>query len=703
MAEIMQVPDSSVQEVTPGVGESTPGNTLEYHKLPTDRHIRLLDLKPSPLQTLLDQPMKIITAIDIYDLDNAPPFNALSYTWGDAYRDPLTPAIPETPPKFELRMTCNGKPVAITRNLYDALSAFVDARITGLIWVDAVCINQMDHVEKGIQVALMGDIYSRATEVLIWLGPHRDGIEDFLWATTNLLPTVTSANDRRQVSAIFWHRSPFDTEFWLQMDMESPVARLTKFALFYASCRWFSRAWILQEIVLARKSRMLCGKTTISVRSALDIALALDSSNCNWNSEVGTSIWKSHKLSSFFWLTELQAISLVSDKFQEALSQNRGRWKEDSSSVRAIAGLLSDFRSSSCFDARDKIYCLLGIVNGQPHQRSIFDFIKPDYTISSSEVFTKMTKLVLESSRSLDYMSDIRLRSNDNDPEPRLPSWVIDYTTSLGVSSLSSPGALKPKYDASLCEETAYPPFSVTDSQITCYGSKFDIVTEIMTSDMMDLNLATKESLLSFWQFFLSMPPIANGVSRIEALWFVLTEGLTYGSEEARRRMWEEHFKPWLLINLVWLMALPWEQDEPLIHDLRIVVRGILSTQSVEEKEVYDRATRMLSDDADDESQESTSWKWGALAFVHEVGPATRMRRLFKTDRGLLVMGTRTVQKDDQVWMLCDAHAPFVLRPTAQVSEFEVIGDCYVHGFMHGEMLEDHYGVKERIDTLKIV
>ena len=40
--------------------------------------------------------------------------------------------------------------------------------------VDAVCINQRDESEKAVQVRMMGSLYSRAEEVIVWLGPASD-------------------------------------------------------------------------------------------------------------------------------------------------------------------------------------------------------------------------------------------------------------------------------------------------------------------------------------------------------------------------------------------------------------------------------------------------------------------------------------------------------------------------------------------------
>lgn len=44
------------------------------------------------------------------------------------------------------------------------------------IWIDQVCINQGDHVERDQTVSLMGKIFGHADEVIAWLGRCSDEI-----------------------------------------------------------------------------------------------------------------------------------------------------------------------------------------------------------------------------------------------------------------------------------------------------------------------------------------------------------------------------------------------------------------------------------------------------------------------------------------------------------------------------------------------
>lgn len=40
------------------------------------------------------------------------------------------------------------------------------------MWIDAICIDQDDIAHKGHQVSMMGEIYSHASRVIVWLGPQ---------------------------------------------------------------------------------------------------------------------------------------------------------------------------------------------------------------------------------------------------------------------------------------------------------------------------------------------------------------------------------------------------------------------------------------------------------------------------------------------------------------------------------------------------
>jgi hypothetical protein len=97
------------------------------------------------------------------------------------------------------------------------------------IWVDAICINQADNAEEAHQVAAMGDVYSCADRVLVWLGEAAD---DPVWKAVLLL----------------------------------------------YSRAWFQRLCIVQEAVLARECVFLYGRRRVAWDVMADFAHAIEES-----------------------------------------------------------------------------------------------------------------------------------------------------------------------------------------------------------------------------------------------------------------------------------------------------------------------------------------------------------------------------------------------------------------------------------------
>jgi hypothetical protein len=113
------------------------------------REIRLIRFLPGTTPTC-----QMITV----EVEKAPPYIALSYTWGSKY--------------VERKLNVDGHEISISKNLAEAIDAtFVIAREASLMfWADSICINQADIHERSRQVQLMGTIYRSAELVYVWLG-----------------------------------------------------------------------------------------------------------------------------------------------------------------------------------------------------------------------------------------------------------------------------------------------------------------------------------------------------------------------------------------------------------------------------------------------------------------------------------------------------------------------------------------------------
>lgn len=239
------------------------------------------------------------------------------------------------------------------------------------IWIDVICINQKDVPEKNSQVKNMGLVYSRASRVLVWLGPDNPDEKGGKLAFEAAKDIVAESNLRLQ-RPDDWHTLPWVT------------------ALREITCRqWFHRAWTCQEIGLAIRATFYVGRSTID------------------------------------WDTLYQAFRIIESNIpkeeleSEAFYTERVTFLYRSFSGTSFRDLLLHARNRAASDPRDKVCSLLSHPaasdpkTGQP-------LIQVDYGKTVAVVYAEATVLMLRGSGNLDDLSFSHHKSG----LPPWPSWI---------------------------------------------------------------------------------------------------------------------------------------------------------------------------------------------------------------------------------------------------------------------------------------
>jgi hypothetical protein len=221
---------------------SLPPTKIEayvYHPLPDD-FVRFVEV----FSDSTDAPLRC--RIFPANLNDAPPYEALSYVWGP--QEPL----------YDLQCSDISAVLRIGPNLHNALLHLRFHPTMNpnprLLWVDLICINQHDARERASQVLLMRSIYRRCRQALVWLGQEdqntRDAFECARYINENAL-------GRRETSweSLAQFRSPPVTFANLKDSLRS-LAQLT-----YRP--WFERAWTFQEVVLPSTVSLICGNESM--------------------------------------------------------------------------------------------------------------------------------------------------------------------------------------------------------------------------------------------------------------------------------------------------------------------------------------------------------------------------------------------------------------------------------------------------------
>lgn len=134
----------------------------------------------------------------------------------------------------------------ITKNCLDAIQRLFEDDCLTPVWIDAICINQLNSQERNHQVGLMSRIYSSANKVQIYLG-HGD---------MNTKKALAWAN--REYGYL---ESGTPLLHFPYTDMAPPnvVAGLEGIL----SRSWFTRLWVLQEVHFAQYAEAFCGEDKV--------------------------------------------------------------------------------------------------------------------------------------------------------------------------------------------------------------------------------------------------------------------------------------------------------------------------------------------------------------------------------------------------------------------------------------------------------
>jgi hypothetical protein len=101
-----------------------------------------------------------------------------------------------------------------------------------------------------------------------------------------------------------------------------------------------------------------------------------------------------------------------------------------------------------------------------------------------------------------------------------------------------------------------------------------------------------------------------------------------------------------------------------------------------------------------DDKLNSVSRGGDAHAWIDCAGLSSRQRRFFRTAKGYYGIGPLIVKDGDFVCVLLGGRTPFILRPVGD--DYNLVGECYVHGFMHGEAIEQMENGERNLESFCI-
>ncbi|KAI2619909.1 heterokaryon incompatibility protein-domain-containing protein [Hypoxylon sp. NC1633] len=359
--------------------------------------------------------------IELYDypLSSCPDFTSLSYTWGEPtpIHDPLYGIFTKEPRCFPIQI--NDSILRATRNLRNMLRRLRQIQHAGkhspttwirFFWIDALCVDQDDLGERSAQVALMSSIYKRANSCTVWLGEMDEH------AATAINITKEWYAHRAEGQTVFKIASSKSFNKWMFALSKKSVKAL----LALLSRTWFSRVWVIQEVLLTRSVAGLCGSVLFRFEELLALGSML-SVNGHIHDALPTIL--SRQGDDQLGLVKLMMKNLRNIISLTAVMLRLGRGSGYPNFEKAIAMT----KNCESTDPRDRIYGILSIV-AEFQSQSGTPRIDIDYTLSTETVYIKTTAAVASGRNSLGFLEFCYPRQLKD--LQGLPSWCPDYNSS---------------------------------------------------------------------------------------------------------------------------------------------------------------------------------------------------------------------------------------------------------------------------------
>ncbi|KAI1145511.1 HET-domain-containing protein [Nemania diffusa] len=596
------------------------------------------------------------------------------YTWGDF----VALSYEWSNPEHQRMIRFDGIDIYVRHNLEVALRAIRNQGILGRgahLWIDALCINQADNVEKEHEVPRMGDIYSHAADVLIWLGSENLDVRPALDFLSQLSPCWDST-DTTKLKSI------------LPQVLESTPVGIWKLFCDFARLSYWMRTWVLQEICKGTSEmKVLYADKMVKW---LDIYHAAAFFNIPpIDDEIGNTVSSILQQYPEHWN---EANRVVQPTYPYLLRISNTELLRRKGTEPDLMKLFTFTRHKLAQQPRDKVYGLLGLM-----APGIAAKIEPHYEsdVSDDAVFAEFARTWIRCQKSLEVLGQCSYSDS--------PSWVPHlhnkYRHLLGAS--------EPRYNASAQVE-AKANFSEDGLTLLCEGLLIDTVQSVTTSFLYahNENNASLPSSAS-QQFGTNNLNCAypNQAAQREALWRTMvgnrnligqTAPEGYASMLSPQTLKDPDMENWMSLSSEFHVA-----GRPLISYFQgegnrssqvgwlSIPRWVFRSFS----SVWPQAAPTGASDLRAESNPTDNPEAEpSPIFTEAVTRVTRFawsRRLMTTESGLLGMGPEEARPGDIVAVLFGCSFPVLLRPTGR-GTYRLVKPCYVHGLMEGEAIQQY-------------
>ncbi|QSZ33465.1 hypothetical protein DSL72_005033 [Monilinia vaccinii-corymbosi] len=525
------------------------------------------------------------------------------------------------------------------------------------VWIDSVCINPEDAMDRTAQISIMPDILKRSRNVIAWLGKKDAFTSDALKALRAL--SSVPHDEWSNLFSLDWNGQE---QYFKRLNIVPLQLRAWLSLIAFFNRPWFSGIWAIQEVMMGNHVILACGKYTIPWEMVSKTLSFL--THTGWYKELHTNHladFPGDKLKCSRRLKKHQMLLDSDTGFRMAVIQleSTRAGSESTQEFPLFRYLLRAHRYCEVSDKRDIIYGLLGLSRKDSLPFTKFpNAISINYEIAAQDVYSNVARTLIQC-YGLGILSDVQ---DSVASIPNLPTWVPDYSAPRRPLPLGMRGdcAWSASGDLQWQQDFSGPEISFLKMQ----GILVDTVDEKVKQQ--NKSLHPMEFLDGVYEVAAHLDPI-----------YPLSIGGKFQS--SREVVWRT-----ILADTYEKKHPAPQQCEQLMAQYQEWVRnGAPAAYSMQRLSISENQERIYSKD-------------DFSCLEREIEAANDARSLFRTGKGYLGIGAQSLCPSDEVWLFAGAAVPFILR-RRQDEFYELVGEAYLHGVMHGEALEWGHELKSII------
>jgi hypothetical protein len=538
---------------------------------------------------------------------------------------------------------------------------------------DALCINQQDDAERGHQVRQMDQIYRRCFRVCIWLGDAEadsdlameliNSITESCLAAMRETPHkgITVDGTLAPVAELFYKDEKFTRHFRALLSL---IIR-----------PWFSRLWVVQEVVLSTSRIVVCGNHQADWGYLFNTLLFLI-----LHAGFASTLERSYLASPDIIFYRLPIA--VEERWRKSIAifMRLGtmaiNWDKYSPPM-LLREALHELRGRSMTDKRDAVYAILSLASDiTPMDLDI------NYRLDKLEVFKMATRKMVEQSRCLDILCDAPTCVHG---EIILPSWLPrfdDQELPCGCRSFEG-STLTFHHDT----ENRSPSYKDTAINPVYFASQGKKVEAIIFTD--ENQLITDCIIMDRVHVVMQRPswiPVLTDEPELTVpkQWFSLalhSESPGKATHHQETSVGSE-LDP-LKFEALWRTMLANRESPPSCEPAAFKNGEVLEKWLLENNQCD---LVVPPNEAYGLKAHSTFLKFKQRLYLTLMYSPT----LIVTEGGLLGLARGSVAPGDQVCILLGCSVPTILRQVSNIEreEYILIGESYIHGMMDGEAID---------------